>query len=159
MQDTQRLRDQAFAELQRHHYQKAIRDLDHLLKINSNDYQDLCCRGLCWFNQKAFAKAVDDFTEVLWIYPIHTLAYVIRGTSQFYVSFVQEAIEDYEIALEIDSTSNVAYQQRSCVLAHLNDFEGDNRDMKQAIHLFELQEQAGDILELNLIEITQNIVN
>lgn len=139
IQSAQHLREEACANLQQQNYKQAIETLDLALQINSNDFQSLYCRGLCWFKQGEFQKAIEDFTGTLWIYPIHALAYVLRGTSRFCLGFVQEAVEDYETALEIDSACAFAYQQRSCIRAHLKDFEGAKRDMEKSIWLFSEQ--------------------
>lgn len=139
LKHTQHFREEAFTSLKKHRYQHAVVVLNQALQVCPDDFQSLYYRGLCWFRQKEFQKAIKDCTETLWIYPIHSSAYVLRGTSRFCLGFIQEAIDDYETALGIDSTSAFAYQQRSYVRAYLKDFDGANRDMEQAIRLFSAQ--------------------
>lgn len=102
--DTKYLSDRAIAKLQGQHLQHAITDFNRVFDIDVYDFDGLYYRGSRWFQQRAFQNAIDDFTEALWIYSIYSLAYVFRGTSHFCLSFVQEAVEDYEVAMEGNST-------------------------------------------------------
>ncbi|BAL84159.1 hypothetical protein SELR_24510 [Selenomonas ruminantium subsp. lactilytica TAM6421] len=94
----------ALRALQCGDYQGALRNLliyDSYSEIIFPSYPHLYCyRGLAWYGLREYAKATSDFSSYLAVFPQDEIAHFYRGNALFFLGKLQEALDDYIVALQ-----------------------------------------------------------
>ena len=56
-------------------YKDAVADFSEAIRIDSNDFQSTCRRGVAWGRLGEFAKAIEDFEESIQLNPSHAVSH------------------------------------------------------------------------------------
>jgi tetratricopeptide (TPR) repeat protein len=87
------------------------------------------------FAQGRRTEAIAAYTEGLVFAPEAVYAYVQRGLALQENGHIQEAIRDYDRAIELDSTYGPAYYGRGWARHYLHDFAGELADAQRGLTL------------------------
>ena len=108
-----RSRDVLEPPLTVHDLEKAIRNLNELIHIGSDDPILYINRGNAHFYIGNYERAISDYSKFIQIYPENATAYLKRGDARCCKGEYDKAILDYSEAIRIDSVYAKAYYARS----------------------------------------------
>lgn len=86
--------------------QELLAKLDYTLEVNKNDTDALMSRATIYKNMKAYENALEDYNQVIKIFPRHEQALLNRGNVYLAIEKYQKALSDYQQVLE-NSPSNL----------------------------------------------------
>ena len=110
-------------------YEKAIKDFDQAIELNSQYSESYHNRGTTYSLQGNHDQAVTDFSQAIKINPELSEAYVGRGNAYRSQGNLTKAIADYTKAIRINSEYSEAYYYRGLVHVAENN---PNRDIERA---------------------------
>ena len=144
-------------------YDKALPDLNQAIELNPRDAELYYDRGTLYAEQEDDEAAFTEFHKALELDPEYVNAYIGRGYSQWrkgikfksvefkqgetvYQGFefesvvnrelVDQALSDFDRAIERDPNSGYAYQLRSGIYFSLMDWPRYIADMKELVRIF-----------------------
>ncbi len=130
--------------------QKKIRDsiriLTKALSIDSNDAIALRRRGTAFLSTGQFLKAIGDFTRSLEINPRQPDVISLRGSAHYKNGDLEQAREDYELALTHDDKLVKAYCGRAKILTSKSEFEQALIWLTKAFHRFSDPRSLSELL-------------
>jgi tetratricopeptide (TPR) repeat protein len=91
--------------------------------------------GLDCFNRGDMAAAIEEYSEVLRVYPSHVNAHYGRGLAYENIGDVGLALEDYNMTLQIDARHAAAYLCRGNVFRKVEDFDDAIDNYTQCVTL------------------------
>ena len=97
------------------HYKEAISDYSLVLEIDPNNAWAYSSRGFCWNKLERYILAIEDFTIAIKLEEDPKkkgYAYQNRGQSKILMENYEEAILDYNKALELNGKDAISYYER-----------------------------------------------
>ena len=94
---------------------------------------DLFAKGCEKVSGKDFNGAIDDFSEVIRLYPDVKMGYENRGVARFYLQDFTGALADFNRALEIDPGDYNTLGRRGWAKFNLQDYNGAIQDFTSAL--------------------------
>ncbi|MCK9612374.1 MAG: tetratricopeptide repeat protein [Bacteroidales bacterium] len=120
-----------------------IRDNGNAMEITMGDssvtisyefmYEKYLLNGVEKANDGNFESALADFNVALLYITTDPQAYYNKGLAYYYLKQYDMAIENYNVAVELDSNYEEAYGQRGIVKSLSGDPEGAKTDFRKAI--------------------------
>lgn len=111
-------------------HQKAMKDLEKYLKLNSES--DSCfgywCRAVFKSDAGDLLGALSDFDKAILINPENQICYFFRGTLKYTMKDFKGALSDFDSAIKFWDNYYMARHWRSRLRVELNDFEGAMED-------------------------------
>jgi tetratricopeptide (TPR) repeat protein len=92
-------------------------------------------RGVLYWKQKEYSKAIDDFSHALSINPGYRDAYYNRGVVFEEAGAFERAVEDYSNAIALDRDQHITWYNRGMVYYRLGEFAKAIDDYSQAISI------------------------
>jgi tetratricopeptide (TPR) repeat protein len=92
---------------------KKITYFTKALELNSNLVEAYEKRGLHYYFQRRYGKAIHDYTRVIELKPDGSEAYRMRGSAYLKKGVPESAIEDLSRAIELDPKVAIAYGDRA----------------------------------------------
>jgi len=80
-------------------------------------------RGLNWFENKDFNKAIADYTDAIRLNPKYAVAFSYRGNAKSYLGEHDKAIKDCNEAIRLNSKLAVAYVHRGLAWVEKSEIE------------------------------------
>jgi tetratricopeptide (TPR) repeat protein len=106
---------------------------------DANNAIALVTRGLVWYTNGEYDKAIEDFTAAIRIDPDLARAYSDRGNSWAAKGDRQKAITDYNTALRLLPHDALTMNNRAVARLELGDYEGAISDLTSAIRHHQAQ--------------------
>ena len=133
------------------HYAKALRYYNIILAANPDS--QVCSiisnhRGMVYFVQSEYEKAIEDFTRAIQANPNNFRAYNNRGLTYRFLKKYDRALDDFDHAIEIDATQPDSYFGRSQVFYELRDATRALRNCNKVLNIDPDFEQAQRFLEV-----------
>ena len=110
----------------------ALADLDRAVTLNPDLSEAYNVRGVILRDQGDFKSAIEALTECIRIQPTAD-AYYQRGQTYESNGQHQKAIDDYDRAVDLLSTSPFIYRARALAKRNLGDLEGAKADQDNAV--------------------------
>lgn len=95
-------RGDAYFELGK--FDKAFKDYNQAIRLDSTDYFGYKCRGDQYYELKQYKKALADFNKVISLNPKE--GYKYRGDFYLNLDNYEKAFNDHKKAIELDTTNN-----------------------------------------------------
>jgi tetratricopeptide (TPR) repeat protein len=92
---------------QQKNYREAAVKFEQALVLNRNNADAFYYLGMCNYNEKAFDKALKNFTDAIHVSSVNTpdnqrsKVYLLRGHTYFNLGRYAEACQDYRMALSL----------------------------------------------------------
>lgn len=121
-------------------------------KVNSVIYNH---RGMVYFVQADYQKAVQDFTRAIQLNPNNFRAYNNRGLAFRMMKQYERAFEDFESSLETDALQTDAYFGRSQLYFELCDYSKALEDCNKVLNInpdFKPAQRLQQLIQAKLIE-------
>lgn len=110
-------------------------DFDVALRIRPKYPNALNNRAANAFLANDLPAAIADYTTVLALEPTHALAWTNRGLAHAKLGNAERALEDLNVAIEIDGKIIAAYKFRAQVLEYKGDKAGAFADYRRVLSL------------------------
>ena len=95
------------------HYQDAIDDFTHALRLDAKSYKAAYYRGVVRSVLKQYSGAIDDFTRALEINPYQAFCLFRRGQAYFHSGDYPQALADCEAALAMEPKNETVHKFRT----------------------------------------------
>lgn len=102
---------------QKQDFDKAIRDFDEAIRLQSDSSWAFSNRGKAWASRKGYDIAIQDFGEAIRLAPNDARNYFDRGNALVNNGDYQRAIKDYEEVIRLAPTYPDSYRRLSWLLA------------------------------------------
>jgi tetratricopeptide (TPR) repeat protein len=89
-------------QMQEKHFAEAAATISELLAVSPNDAMALFRRGQCYYCIQKYVEAIKDFDAAIDNEPELSVFYLWRGTAHAKCSNDEQAIADYQRAMELD---------------------------------------------------------
>ncbi|MBN1464210.1 tetratricopeptide repeat protein [candidate division KSB1 bacterium] len=134
-----------------HNYSKALRYYSFIL--NNKPGMQVCSiisnhRGMVYFVQSRYERAIEDFTRAIQTNPNNFRAYNNRGHAYRMLKMYDRALEDFDHSIEIDATQPDAYLGRAQVCFEMNDYVQAERNCSKALNIEPHFEPAQRFMQL-----------
>lgn len=116
-------------------YDKAVKDFDEALLIETNSYDARFGRGLAYAAAKDYQKAIKDFDDILALNSDNAPAYYERGNVYAAMGDYGRAIQDYDQAIRLQPQDADAYYARGMARSRLAQGDLAIADFNQAMAL------------------------
>ena len=122
----------------RQDYDQALSYYNHILAANPEN--KVCSiisnhRGMVYFVQSNYEKAIEDFTRAIQTNPNNFRAYNNRGLAYRMLKKYDRALEDFEHSIEIDTTQSETYFGRAQVFFEMEDYVQALKDCNKVLNL------------------------
>lgn len=130
-----------FKALDAHAKQDYATALNYYNRILAAKPDDKVCsiisnhRGMVYFVQSNFEKAIEDFTRAIQKNPRNFRAYNNRGLSYRMLGTFDRALEDFDRSIEIDATQAETYFGRAQVFFEIDDYPQALKDCSKVLNL------------------------
>ena len=118
-------------------FDEAVEVLSQLIKEDSTYYKAYFARGIAYLNMQLYNKALEDFPNAFTKKDIETniAVYNKSGLAKFSLKEFDEAIENFNQALLLDSGYAEAYNNKGLVYLETNEYDNAINDFTKAIEL------------------------
>ncbi|MBN1482074.1 tetratricopeptide repeat protein [candidate division KSB1 bacterium] len=119
-------------------YDTALNYYNRILAANPDD--KVCSiisnhRGMVYFVQSNYEKAIEDFTRAIQTNPQNFRAYNNRGLSYRMLRTFDRALEDFDHSIEIDATQAETYFGRAQVFFEMEDYPQALKDCNKVLNI------------------------
>ncbi|MBR8834562.1 MAG: tetratricopeptide repeat protein [Stigonema ocellatum SAG 48.90 = DSM 106950] len=114
---------------------QAMEDLNWALKVDGQNAQAYCCRGVVRCKQGNFRDAISDFNQALRLNFQDAIVYRNRGKARFQLGDHQGAMADFNQALQMQPQDALLYVARGNVYRAMGDYYGAIKDYTQALQI------------------------
>ena len=114
---------------------QAIEDLDWALKVDPQDAQAYCCRGVVRCKLGNYQDAISDFNQALRLNFQDAIVYRNRGKARFKLGDRQGAIADFNLGLQMQPDDTLLYLARGNVYHATGNYDAAIKDYTQAIQI------------------------
>jgi tetratricopeptide (TPR) repeat protein len=114
--------------------QEALESIDKAIALNSQDFMLYIWRGNFLMGKELYPEAREALTKAIALRP-HPFAYHDRGLSYAYTGDYQQALADFNSAIELDPDFLSAYVSRCETYRRLGDYQKATADCNRAIDL------------------------
>ena len=115
-------------------HETAIYEMNQRIK-KSGRIQNYSLRGIAKLNHKQYDEAIRDFNEVIRRNPNDPHIYVNRGNAYRFTGKLQDAINDYSKAVNLDNKHFLAMYNRAEVQTELKNYDLAMKDLRAAVVL------------------------
>ena len=115
-------------------FDSAITDFNEAIKLDSRLAKAHLHKGNAYFELNKYPQALESYGEAIQIKQL-PLAYNNRGYTKKHMGLLEEAIEDYDYAVALDSEYPDAYTNRGIAKMELGRFRESIKDFSQAIRV------------------------
>ncbi|MDF5727134.1 MAG: tetratricopeptide repeat protein [Rhizonema sp. PD38] len=116
-------------------FRGAIEDFNQVIRLNPNDTDAYCNRGVAHYELGDKKAAIEDFNQAICLNPNFADAYHNRGLSHYELGDKKAAIEDFNQAICLNPNFADAYHNRGLSHYELGDKKAAIEDLNQAIRL------------------------
>ena len=113
----------------------SLEDLSWALKVDPQDAQAYCCRGVVRCKQGNYQDAISDFNQALRLNLQDPIVYRNRGKARFQLGDHQGALTDFNSALQMQSQDALLYVARGNVYRAMGNHFGAIKDYTQALQI------------------------
>ncbi len=114
-------------------YDKAVEDLDFLIKVTPKNIQYRFKRGFALWYQGKRDEAVAAFDELIGLMPNETVGYFARGQAYFEVKDFELAIADFSKSVDLEAKNISARLARSRAYAELHQYDEALTDLDESL--------------------------
>ena len=119
--------------LKQKRYDEALRSCDALLKVRPTaDIFEL--RATARYDQKDYAGAIGDYTQVLALHPDDTKLWCRRGWAYLFTGAMQLARDDFDRTIQLDPSNGDAYSGRGSARVMLAQYREAVADAETSLH-------------------------
>jgi tetratricopeptide (TPR) repeat protein len=128
-------RAEAYTNLE--YYDKALKDLDKALSIDSNYLQAINQKGIIYQKIKDFKSAIVEFTKAININTSNNpeILYFNRGVSHSELDLFKEAMSDFNYSIELNNKIGIVFYNRAMLYAYQGNKDSCCADLEKAIEL------------------------
>ncbi len=90
---------------------------------------------MSWGAKKDYDKAIEDFSEAIWLAPLSLAAYGNRGLAWHFKKEYKKAIIDYDRVIRLDPENALTYNRRAFAWKSLKAYAKAVADFEFAIQL------------------------
>jgi tetratricopeptide (TPR) repeat protein len=116
-------------------------DFDKAYLLDSNNIEVVYPRSQYFINIQDWDKALIDLNRCVELKPADYKYYGAKGTVLEFLERHDEAIENYNLSLQIDSTRHLTYMNRAIARYSIEDMDGTCADNNKALELIEKTEE------------------
>lgn len=116
-------------------YNKAVKLLDEVLNLDSENEEAYYLRGTVYCHLKKYPRAIQDLNKALELDPEDYMAYNERGDAYYFLHKYKDALNDYNKAIALDPTKEDYYANRALVYYTLDQYVKALADINKAIEL------------------------
>ncbi len=98
-------------------YDRAIKDFDRAIRLNSGDARYYNNRGFALNGKHEYERAIEDFDKAIKLDSGKAMYYNNRGVAHLRLKDYDRALEDFDKTLKIDSKFSSAYHNRGMALS------------------------------------------
>ena len=99
----------------------AMANLDTLLTIDKYDHEAYMARAIINLGMKRFEEVEEDLTEAIWLLP-QCGYYINRGLARIELGNLRGAMEDYNMAIDIEPQNPLARMNRALLRERVGDY-------------------------------------
>lgn len=114
------LLDEAMELAKNEQFEKALNNLDRIIKADSTNLDMFAIRGDVRMQARDYSGAIEDFTRVLGFRTDDYKVYFYRGTSRMALRFYRDAIADFNEVIKLKPDDTAPYYQRGNSYYELN---------------------------------------
>ncbi|TAF07886.1 MAG: tetratricopeptide repeat protein [Nostocales cyanobacterium] len=145
--DSEAYLNRGLAQYRQENYVDAIADYNQALALKPDDFRVYYNRGIAFAEQGDYAQAIIDYNRALSeITPHDNLLladiYNDRGLAYFELQNLPEAMNNFNLAIDLNSDDDRAYFNRGCICGRSGDNLGAKYDFSQVIRLNPSNAQA-----------------
>ncbi|TAE54257.1 MAG: tetratricopeptide repeat protein [Nostocales cyanobacterium] len=149
-QDSEAYLHRGLAKYRQGDYEAAIKDYNQTLMIKSDDFRAYYNLGIALAAQGNFDQAITNYHKAINNIPrndternfILADIYNDRGLAYFDLQNLSAAMENFNLAIELNSDNERAYFNRGCICGRNGDNLGAKYDFSQVIRLNPINAQA-----------------
>ncbi len=108
--------EDAYQYLQNADFEKAIKKYSECILNNPNSPELFSERGVAYLNLKQESNCLKDLDKSVELQPDYAYRYASRGHAKDFFGDTEGAIEDYEIAAELDPNDSIIYNNLGLLL-------------------------------------------
>jgi tetratricopeptide (TPR) repeat protein len=152
---------QLLTKAQQGETQAAIADLNWILKVDPQDAQAYCCRGVVQCKIGNYREAISDFNQALKLDFHDVIVYRNRGKARCQLGDYQGALSDLNQALKMQPEDSLVYVARGNIYREMGNCVNAIQDYSQALQINHNYAPAyyNRGLAYTLLEETQNAVS
>jgi tetratricopeptide (TPR) repeat protein len=114
---------------------EAMEDLSWALRVDPQDAQAYCCRGVVRCKQGKYREAISDFNQALQLNFDDAIVYRNRGKARSHLGDHQGAIADFNLALQMQPQDAMLYIARGNAHRMMGNHLGAINDYTQALQI------------------------
>lgn len=114
---------------------EAMEDLNWALRVDPQDAQAYCCRGVVRCKQGNYREAISDFNQALRLNFDDAIVYRNRGKARSQIGDHQGAIADFNSALQMQPQDPMLYIARGNAYRVMGNYLGAINDYTQALQI------------------------
>ncbi|WP_353929749.1 tetratricopeptide repeat protein [Okeanomitos corallinicola TIOX110] len=149
-QDSEVYLHRGLAQYRQGNYVDAIKDYNQALAIKTDDFRVYYNRGIAFAAQGNFSQAITDYNQAISNIPKNNTdsnliladIYNDRGLGYFELQNLSAAMENFNLAINLNSDDERAYFNRGCICGRSGDNMGAKYDFSQVIRLNPSHAQA-----------------
>jgi tetratricopeptide (TPR) repeat protein len=115
--------DMGCKQMQTKHFADAAATFTDLLDVSPNDAMALFRRGQCYYCMQKYSEAIKDFNAAIESDQEISAFYLWRGTANAKLSNDDQAISDYQRAMELDPSLTLVVRQAAAKTAKVDSAE------------------------------------
>ena len=123
------------SDMAKDEYDQAIIDYTEAIRLNPNDANAFCGRGLAYYDKKQYDQAIDDYSEAIGLKPDFAVAYYDRGLAYDDNKAYDKAISDYTEAIRLKPDDADSYCARGWAFHGQREYDKAISDYNDAIRL------------------------
>ena len=133
-------RGRAYEELEQ--YEKALEDFHRMLKIDPKNVSAMLSIGNYYYRIEDFDQGLFYFEKALVEDGSNAQAFFLKARSNHRRGNIQDALTDYNNAININRDHGEAYLYRGSIRVHIKSFKGACKDFKlaQALEVLDAEE-------------------
>ena len=116
-------------------YNKAVKLLDEVLNLDSENEEAYYLRGTVYCHLKKYPRAIQDLNKALELDSEDYMAYNERGDAYYFLHKYEDALNDYNKAIALKPTKEDYYANRALVYYTLDQYVKALADINKAIEL------------------------
>ncbi|MEM6262504.1 MAG: tetratricopeptide repeat protein [Bacteroidota bacterium] len=137
------------AELQLLRYKEALKSFNQAIELSPQSVQTFLNRAYLYSIQEKHKEAIGDYSQVIEIAPgKEAVARNNRGIAKLALGMTDEALEDINKSIELDSENTYAYRNRALVLLKMGNTKKACQDLKKALKMGYAAEYGDDVENL-----------
>lgn len=121
---------------------KALKDLNHIIKIQGYSEEALLNRAIIFENLGKYSEAIKDYDQILEVNPHHLQALHYKGISLYYIGDFNAAIKEYDTAIKNGLDVSGVYYNKGVSLDCLNKYKEAINCYSKAIKIDKKFKQA-----------------